>query len=220
MSEFNPVPGIEIYQENMNPIVASPNSTYAISFYQTRESLMDIDKYRSFLKNCESRFRRSATYTNYKGFLIGIGLDRCQVHGYINADMKGVDIEMHHAILTLFDICLLITEHLLNTVGYVTTFDVVQLLKEEHKANNIALVMLSKTPHKIYHDNTSQFFIHPSMCFGKWPTLIEKYKLGLTQDVAFKLLYYLKKAIETSETDDNGLLELRDKIKEWSTYCA
>ena len=220
MAEFNPVPGIETYQENMNPIVASPNSSYAISFYQTRETLMDIDKYRTFLKNCESRFRHSATYTNYKGFLIGIGLDRCQVHGYINADMKGVDIEMHHAILTLFDICLLITEHLLNTVGYVTTFDVVQLLKEEHKAHNIALVMLSKTPHKIYHDNTSQFFIHPNMCFGRWPVLIEKYKLGLTQDVAFKLLYYLKKAIETSETDDNGLLELRDKIKEWSSYCA
>lgn len=220
MAEFNPVPGIETYQENMNPIVASPNSSYTISFYQTRETLMDIDKYRTFLKNCESRFRHSATYTNYKGFLIGIGLDRCQVHGYISADMKGVDIEMHHAILTLFDICLLITEHLLNTVGYVTTFDVVQLLKEEHKAHNIALVMLSKTPHKIYHDNTSQFFIHPNMCFGRWPVLIEKYKLGLTQDVAFKLLYYLKKAIETSETDDNGLLELRDKIKEWSSYCA
>lgn len=218
MTEYNPVPGIEIYQENMNPMVGSPNSTYAISFYQTRESLIDVDIYRNFLKNCEYRFRKSATYTNYKGFLISLGLDRCQVHGFIHADMDGVDIEMHHAILTLFDICLLITEHLLNTVGYVTTFDVVQALKEEHKANNIALVMLSKTPHQMYHANTSEFFIHPSMCFGKWPVLIEKYKYGLTQDVAFKLLYYLKKAIETDGTDDNGLLELREKIKEWSEY--
>lgn len=213
---YNPLPGIETYQENMNPIVTSPYSTYSIAFYQTRETLMDIDVYRSFLKNCESRFRHSATYSNYKGFLIGIGLDRCQVHGFIHTDMEGVDIEMHHAILTLFDICLLITEHLLNTVGYVSTFDVVQALKEEHKANNIALVMLSKTPHQVYHNDSSEFFIHPKMCFGKWPVLIEKYKLGLTQDVSFKLLYYLKKAIEESETKDNGLLELREKIKEWS----
>ena len=180
---------------------------------------MDIDTYRIFLKNCESRFRHSITYTNYKGYLIDIGMNRCQVHGYITSDMEGVSIEMHHAILTLFDICLLITEHMLNTIGYVTTFDVVQALKEEHKANNIALVMLSKTPHQMYHAESSQFFIHPSMCFGNWPKLLEKYKLGLTQDVAFKVLYYLKKAIEIDGTNDNGLLDLREKIKEWSCYC-
>lgn len=221
MSEYyNPLPGIETYQENQNPIITSPNSTFSISFYQTRESLMDIDTYRVFLKNCEMRFRRSVTYSNYKGFLIGLGLDRCQVHGFIHTDMDGVDIEMHHAILTLFDISLMITEHLLNTVGYVSTFDIVQLLKEEHKANNIALVMLSKTPHQVYHNDPSQFFIHPNMCFGKWSVLIEKYKKGLTQDVAFKLLRYLKKAIEVDKTQDSGLLDLRKKIKEWSEYCA
>ncbi len=217
---YNPVPGIETYQENMNPVVNSPYSTFSISFYQTRESLMDIDTYRSFLKNCESRFRHSVTYSNYKGFLIGLGLDRCQVHGFINTNMEGVDIEMHHAILTLFDICLMITEHLLNMVGYVTTFDVVQALKEEHKANNIALVMLSKTPHQLYHANSGQFYIHPKMCFGNWPRLIEKYKDGLTQDVAFKLLYYLKRAIDENGTQDDGLLDLRDKIKEWSEKYA
>lgn len=218
MSYYNPLPGIEMYQENMNPVVTSPNSTYAISFYQTRESLIDIDTYRSFLKNCETRFRHSITYSNYKGFLIGLGMDRCQVHSYIHTDMDGVDIEMHHAILTLFDICLMITEHLLNTVGYVTTYDIVQILKEEHKSNNIALVMLSKTPHQVYHNDPGQFFIHPDMCFGKWPTLVERYKSGLTQDVAFKLLAYLKKATELGETTDGGLLDLRNKIKEWSGY--
>lgn len=219
-THYNPLPDIESYQENQNPIITSPNSNFSISFYQTRESLMDIDVYRSFLKNCEMRFRRSVTYKNYKSFLISLGMDRCQVHGFITANMDGVDIEMHHAILTLFDISLLISEHLLNTVGYVTTFDVVQALKEEHKLNNIALVMLSKTPHQVYHNSSSDFFIHPKMCFGKWPVLLEKYKYGLTQDVAFKLLYYLKKSIETDETNDNGLLQLRDKIKEWSDYCA
>ena len=58
------------------------------------------------------------------------------------------------------------------------------------------------------------------MCFGNWPRLLEKYKYGLTQDVAFKLLYYLKKAIEVGESTDSGLLDLRNKIKEWSEYCG
>ena len=218
MNSYNPVPGIETYQENANPVLASPNSSYTISFYQTRDTLMDIDTYRNFLKNCEARFRHSVTYNNYKAHLIDIGLNRCQVHGYITSDMEGVSLEMHHAILTLFDICLLISEHKLNTIGYITTFDIVEALKEEHKENNIALVMLSKTPHQIYHSDPSNFYIHPKMCFGNWPRLIEKYKLGLTQDVAFKLLYYLKKAIETNDTTDNGLLDLREKIKEWSGY--
>ena len=217
--QYNPLPGIESYQERMNPCLNSPNSTYSIGFYQTRESLLDIDTYRSFLKNCEARFRHSATYSNYKGFLIGLGLDRCQVHGFINADMEGVSIEMHHAILTLFDICLMISEHLLNTIGFVSTFDVVQILKEEHKANNIPLVMLSKTPHQLYHNDSSQFFIHPSMCFGKWPILIEKYRMGLTQDVSFKLLRYIKQAISTDGTSTGELLVLRDNIKKWSGYC-
>ncbi len=215
----NPVPGIEQYQENMNPSLRSPYSTYSIGFYQTRDSLLDIDLYRSFLKNCESRFRHSETYKNYKGFLIGLGLDRCQVHGFIHTDMEGVDIEMHHAILTLFDLCLIITEHLLNTVGFVSTFDVVQALKEAHKNNMVALVMLSKTPHQMYHANTGQFFIHPKMCFGNWPAFLEKYNKGLTQDVAFKLLYYLKKSLENDETTDSGLLDIRNKIKEWSDMC-
>ena len=218
MNSYNPVPGIETYQENANPVLASPNSSYTISFYQTRDTLMDIDTYRNFLKNCEARFRHSITYNNYQAHLIDIGLNRCQVHGYITSDMEGVSLEMHHAILTLFDICLLISEHKLNTIGYITSFDIVEALKEEHKENNIALVMLSKTPHQVYHSDPSNFYIHPKMCFGNWPRLIEKYKLGLTQDVAFKLLYYLKKAIEIDGTTDNGLLDLREKIKEWSGY--
>ena len=217
--QHNPLPGIECYQENMNPIITSPSSTFSIGFYQTRESLLDIDVYRSFLKNCEQRFRSSVTYKNYKSFLIGLGMDRCQVHGFIHADMEGVDIEMHHAILTLFDIALLISEHLLNTVGYITTFDIVQALKEEHKNNNIGLVMLSKTPHQVYHAAAGDFYIHPEMVFGRWPILIEKYKFGLTQDVAFKLMFYLKRAIEEQGTENHGLLELREKIKEWSDYC-
>ena len=29
---YNPIPGIDVYQENMNPIISSPNSEYAIPF--------------------------------------------------------------------------------------------------------------------------------------------------------------------------------------------
>ena len=210
---YNPLPNIEEININNNPGIMSPSSAYAIFFYQTKESLMDADAYRAFLKNIERRVRTSVAYSNYKGYLIGLGMDHCQVHGFINSSMA--DLEMHHCILTLFDIALMISEYYLNTTGYVSSFDVVQTIKDEHKMNNIALVMLTKTPHQLYH-NDSSFFIHPDMCIGNWPKLIETYKAGLTQDLAFKILYYIRKAIQVGYTDDGGLLKVRDTILDWS----
>ena len=210
---YNPLPNIEEININNNPGIMSPSSAYAIFFYQTKESLMDADAYRAFLKNIERRVRTSVAYSNYKGYLIGLGMDHCQVHGFINSTMA--DLEMHHCILTLFDIALMISEYYLNTTGYVSSFDVVQTIKDEHKMNNIALAMLTKTPHQLYH-NDSSFFIHPDMCIGNWPKLIETYKAGLTQDLAFKILYYIRKAIQVGYTDDGGLLKVRDTILDWS----
>ena len=210
---YNPLPNIEEININNNPGIMSPSSAYAIFFYQTKESLMDADAYRAFLKNIERRVRTSVAYSNYKGYLIGLGMDHCQVHGFINSTMA--DLEMHHCILTLFDIALMISEYYLNSTGYVSYFDVVQTIKDEHKMNNIALVMLTKTPHQLYH-NDSSFFIHPDMCIGNWPKLIETYKAGLTQDLAFKILYYIRKAIQVGYTDDGGLLKVRDTILDWS----
>ena len=210
---YNPLPNIEEININNNPGIMSPSSAYAIFFYQTKESLMDADAYRAFLKNIERRVRTSVAYSNYKGYLIGLGMDHCQVHGFINSTMA--DLEMHHCILTLFDIALMISEYYLNTTGYVSSFDVVQTIKDEHKMNNIALAMLTKTPHQLYH-NDSSFFIHPDMCIGNWPKLTETYKVGLTQDLAFKILYYIRKAIQVGYTDDGGLLKVRDTMLDWS----
>lgn len=212
-SSYNPLPNIDSYQAGYNPMISSPSSTYAIGFLSDRESLTDIDVYRSFLKNVEKRVRNSVTYSHYKAFLMGLGLDHCQVHGYINSEMA--DIEMHHAIFTLFDIALMVTEHLLNTYGYATTFDVVQIIKDEHKLHHVAVVMLSKTAHQAYHSE-SGFMIHPDMCVGDWVALMQTYMDGITQDLAFKLLYYIKRAIEVGCTDDSGLLKLRDQILDWS----
>lgn len=207
------IPGIDTYN-NDNPTLRSPNSLYEIQFYLTRDSSVDIELYKKFLDNAISRFRHSKTYKNYKGFLIGLGLDKCQYLGNINTEMA--TIEMHH-VITIYDIALIICEHMLNTVGKISTFDLVQLLKEEHKEHNIPLVMLSLTPHQLYHSDPN-FYISPKMVFGKWDVLLNRYKYGITQDVGFKLLLWIKKALEEDCSNDNGLLDLRDNIKDWSVY--
>ena len=210
---MNKFPDIDVVNDFNNPILVSPNTYTVLPFYQTRETLFDTESYNAFLVNAIKRFRNSKTYKHYKGFLINLGLDRCQFHGNITNEMA--TIEMHHNIINIHDIAYIITEHILNTVGKITTFDLVELLKQEHKNNNIPLVMLSLTPHQLYH-NTDQFFIHPSMCFGNWTELLKKYNKGIGIDIANKLIYYLENVINSDGSDDYGLLDLEDNIRSWA----
>lgn len=214
------LPNIFLYQGDF-PELYSPSSPFVLQYYQTKDSLMDVEVYKRFLENAISSFRKSRTYRHYKAYLMDLGLDRCQFHSALksseNKEEKMVDLEMHHAILTIFDIALIITEHVLNTTGYITTFDLIHILKWVHKNNMVGVVMLSKTAHQLYH-NTNEFFIHPSMVFGKWWEFLFEFKYGITVDIANKLIWYLNTAIEKGQSDDGGLLDLREHIKDWSVY--
>ena len=209
---FNPLPGIITYDTEVNPTIHSPSAEYDIPFYITKEYVMDIDLYRNFIKNCVYRFRRSRYYKQYKAYLMGLGLDRSQVLGNIDDTMA--DIEMHHAILTIFDITLMITEHLLNTVGRATSFDVIQLLIEEHHQNNIPIVMLDKTSHEMLHSDMDNF-LPPSQVFGRFWILVYKYRYGISIDVAKKLLAYISKYYKDYPPMS---IQLRSDIMNFSSY--
>lgn len=215
------IPGMQVvYDMDFNPSIHSPNCSFDLQFYATEESFVDIEFYKRFLDNAISRFRTSRTYKNYKSYLMELGMDRCQILGNINSEMA--DIEMHHNFLTIFDIALMITEHTIKTKGFITTFDLVTLLKEEHKNNRIPLVMLTKTVHQLYHQN-EDFVIPAQYCFGYWQDLLIKYNKGITRDIAYKCLNFIHKSIEIEQIGTNpqlsgNLLQLRDNIIDWSEF--
>lgn len=181
-----------IYTEGeLNPTIHSPSAPYDISFYSTKESLSDPEVYRNFIKNVETRFRNSPDYKTYKAYLMSLGFDHCQIMGNIQSE-DGVDIELHHNILSLFDDCILICEHVLNTVGRISTFDLIQLLIHEHKNNRIPCCFLSTTAHQMF-TNDSESYIPPDMTFGRWWELLAKYKYGITFDIANKVNKYIYK---------------------------
>lgn len=223
--DYNEIPDIMIsYDDSYNPSLKSPNSVFEQPFYQTKDTFADIDYYKRFLENCISRFRHSKTYKNYKHYLYSLGLNKCQLLGNVNTELgEKVTIEMHHNFLNIFDITLLITEHLLNTYGYVSTFDVVQRLKEEHKQNNIPIVMLSKTAHQLFH-NADGIVLPARMCFGYWYELLRKYNRGITIDIASKVVVFLQRSIEYEQQNSlgtdlsNNLLTVRDNVMQWSQY--
>ncbi len=225
---MNEIPDIESarvqieYTNQYNPSLRSPNTPFEQPFYHTRDTFTDVDVYKAFLDNVISRFRHSKTYTHYKHYLYEIGLNKCQLLGQIDNTMA--TIEMHHNFLNIFDIALLITENYLNTIGYVSTFDVVQTLKEEHKNNNIPIVMLSKTAHQLFHNSDGDIVIPARMCFGYWLNLLQRYRYGITIEIANKVIRFLKESAEFEQNyipEDNKagqLLALRDQIQDWSYY--
>ena len=214
------VPDIYLRNEN-NPTLSSPNAPFDICFAQTKETMLDGDLGERFIKNAVSRFRKSRTYKNYKSHLMQMGLNRCQVHGNImnTEDLEMATIEMHHNILTIYDDAAIITTHMINTQGAITTFDLVELLKMEHINHHIPTVMLSKTAHQMLHAH-EDFIIPPDMVFGDWPTFLKIYKYGITPEIATKVLKYIDKVTGTykdiSKNKTLELLSIRGFIQDWS----
>lgn len=221
-TNYNEIPDIYIeYSDKENPTLHSPNAFVECPFRQSQDTFMEVDIYKEFINNCISRFRHSKTYTNYKHYLYDIGLNKCQLLGNIDSD--AATIEMHHNFLNIFDITLMITEHFVKTNGFVTTFDVVQELKETHKANEIPIVMLSKTAHQLYH-NGDGVLLPARMCFGYWFDLLQTYNKGITLNIAQKIIYFIQRSIEFEQENNyindctNTMLKVRDHVLEWRDY--
>ena len=204
-----------INSKAVNPCIVFPTMNEPLYFYSTRESLMDIDRYKAFIDNCIHRFRKSRAYKSYKAYLMSLGLDRCQINGNIQDGMA--DIEMHHNFLTIYDITILISQHILNTVGMCTTFDIVALLKLEHRLNHIPIVMLSETAHQLYHANPD-FYIGIDSTFGMWWELLLKYRYGITLEIANKVVRYIRNCQEHNELNVLPFYQLSDTIMNWGNY--
>lgn len=219
---INDIPGINIeFDDSYNPMVISPNAPYGITFYMTRETLLDVEVYKNFLDNAIAGFRHSVAYTTVKSDLMEQGLDHCQIMSNITEEEVGAKgLEMHHNFLTIFDIALLITEHVINTVGKISTFDLMYLLEIEHREHRVPLVMLSETAHQMYHNN-EDLIIPASMTTGNWLELLQRYNKGITLRIAEKVSNFINESINNEPTNSQVLKELlsvKEYAESWGRY--
>lgn len=213
----NQMPDIYYDGNTYNPCIYSPNAPYAIFFEQTNETLeTDADLFKQFADNIIKNFRHTKVYTHYKSYLYDLGFNRCQMLGNITSDMA--KIEMHHNGLTIFDITIIIIKHLLNTIGKCTSFDVIHHLRYVHTYNCAPLVMLCRTMHQLTHNN-DEFYVPVQMTFGNWSVFLNEYKYGMTYGIAKKLDIWIKKSMrEQLDKVNSNIIELNEKIKDWSEY--
>jgi hypothetical protein len=214
----NPIPGIDVVNTG-NPTIYGDDGEFRIQFLQTRESLSDPVLYRRFVDNAVASFRKSRAYTMFKAHMYDNNLGRCQIFGNVTSEM--CSIEMHHVILSLDNIAVILTEHTLNTRGFINTFELIRQLRYEHIMHRVALVMLSVTSHNVC-ESSNEFFIHPKMVhpdfMNGFVSFIRMYADGITPDIAYRLLFYFKRALRESETTDNHILDVYEKIADVSRH--
>lgn len=195
-----------------NPIVTSPDGDSAIYLSQTRETLLDSEIYLRVLRSAEHAFRRSKFYKDYKCDIMSKGINMDQRRPAITSDVA--DIELHHNFITLEFMTIMMAEYLLNTVGFVNSFVLEQMLEEEHRSNRICGIMLSSTEHQAHHNNPADF-ISIKQCFGCPFEFIDRYISGMTLDISFKLLLHLKQEVQYGGSYDANMIRCRDEILSW-----
>lgn len=199
-----------------NPMIADPNQQFGIFFAQTRDTLLDTEIYSRFIYSAENRFRKSSFYRDYKSNLMHLGMYRDQRHASITSEMT--DIEMHHNFIPLKFMAIMITEHVLNVKGCITTFELVNLLEEAHRENMVSVIMLSKTEHQAHHADPTDF-ISIKQCAGNPFAFIDKYIDGMTLDISFKLLLHLKQEEQYGESYSPNAIRAREQILSWQQYA-
>lgn len=184
-----------------------------IPFYKNRKSLKDLEEYNRFIKSIEKLVRISKEYKAYKAFLMDdVGLNYCAVFPNITTELGGekdrpVTIEMHHGpILTLYDYCSIMVDHMLENDMPITSFRVASKIIEEHENHNIQVVMVCDLVHKLCHANGSHLYINPKQAWGHLDVFLEKYKDGVDDRRRSIIKTNLELAQQYHSIDKNEIL--------------
>lgn len=200
------------YIPNDNCTITSEMEIFDISFYKDRDYFVSLENYVAFIKGCEKLVRSSDEYTSFISQLKEIDLVNCQVLGNVVAD-DSVSIEMHHGpILTLFDYCAIIIDYHLRKNEKINSFMIANEVIDEHFANRVQTVMLSKTVHQLV--DTGKIFINFKQARGDLNGFLQKYKSGLSDEHIRKINKYIELS-EKYDSTDNGLLDLKNTITSW-----
>ena len=198
------------YKKDENLTITSDMELFDICLWKDKEWLMDIDRYRKFIKETEKLIRHSVDYSNFIS-VISETLDHCQFLGHISKyDAK---LECHHNFFSLYDYVAVVTNALLERGEKVTTFKVAKLVMQEHYDEHVNLVMLCKTAHEAV--DTGEIFINLSQGVGNLNEFLKKYRDGLTEPYIDKLNEYIKMSRQFRSTD-NRIFELEDAMVNWS----
>lgn len=184
------------------------NDGLKLPFYQTKHSLKNLENFNKFIKNIETQVRNSDRYSGYISHLKDLGFNYCQIHPNIQSTEKNkhVKIEMHHGpILTLYDICSIITTALIERGEPVTSFRVASIVLEEHEKQHIQTVNLCENCHRAVHSGNN-VYINPKQAYGDISKFLEEWRDGIDEDMEIIINKNLEMA-RKHNSSDTGVLD-------------
>lgn len=170
--------------EGAGPAVGTEGGWYALAFYQQSMPVSDAD-YAKFIKAVEKHVRGSEEYKRYLAYLkADLGLDRCvfvQV-----AEDEEVEVELHHAPLTLYDVCAVVLAEMHRLKEKVSSLTVARAVVKEHYAGRVGLVPVSKTAHEMIHHG--KLLVAEDQIHGNWGEFMTLYGASVTSEMHEKAL--------------------------------
>lgn len=203
--------------EAPHPKLDSNNSNYYLEMDKSEEYFDSFENEIAFIKNVEKLVRKHRfiriVYPKYLKEVIG--LRKCQVLSNIEANEKGsVKLELHHGpILTLFDICEIVTNaYRARGVKNINTLSVANEVVEQHRLNNVRVMFLSKSVHQKVHDD--EIYLNYSQGFGDTLRFLKLFSDGVTKNMKMKINEYLAWSLENDSTD-NDIFKITKTMRQW-----
>lgn len=197
------------------PSIDSDASDFYLPFDKEEDFFAIYENEILFYRGVEKLVRTDDFYKKYINYLINVvGMNTCQVLSNIEADEHSkVTLEMHHGpILTLFDITMIICNWCRYHNIPITTFDVADMILEEHQQNRVRVVLVTKTVHQQIHDGN--IILNYNQGFGDTASFLEKYHDGISKDIQDRIDKYIEWSKE-HDSFDNEVLEVATVLKRY-----
>lgn len=199
------------YFRDENKTVRSDVQPFDISFYKDAAYFINLENYVGFIKACERTIRKHPDYGNFVDSIRELKMEHCQVLG--NISRYDAVIEMHHGpMLTLFDYCSIVVDHLLNEGHTINTFKIANTVLQEHYLEHVQVVMLSKTVHQLV--DSGELFINLNQGIGNVNEFLKKFNKGLERYKS-KINEYIDLS-KKFRSHDSNILELEETMISWS----
>lgn len=188
------ISGITSDKKDKNVIISAETSTDIIPFYKEENYVLDNVNFIKFIKNVELQVRTSKEYKAYIRYLKeDLGLNHCMVYSNITDTMT--PIEMHHFLFTLFDCVEIIIGWFFKTHTQFSSSRVFGKIMEEHRNNNISVMMLSESVHAAVHNknkNDDVRLLDYRMAHGNIVGFLNNYYQALSFNHIAKIKRYME----------------------------
>lgn len=155
----------------------------------------DEEEYKEFIKGIIRQFRKSIEYD----FWINLyNRDVCAGTG-LSKILDGIDIELHHYNITLWDWVELILDYFSQENLPFNSFIICNILADLHLSKCIPCVPLSKDTHKQIHNDCQQ-------TISKYPSILENLYTG-NIDLAKEIICYHIKILKNIFNEEQRLIE-------------